>query len=63
MKDESTEKDSSVPIPEDFQVAVKKLLKGANKQQLSFVQECCYECERENDKVNKEEFSTESMPS
>lgn len=60
MKDkESSVEDSSVPVPEEFQTKVKALLKGANKQQLSFVRECCYECEREQEP----EFTDANMPS
>jgi len=54
-------KGASVPIPEEFQKKVQELLKGANRQQLSFVRDCCYQCE--SDMKPEPEFSTESMPS
>jgi len=62
--DTPKEKESSaVPIPEDFQKKVYALLEGANKQQLSFVRNCCNECENDMMKEEAPEFSTESMPS
>lgn len=51
-----TEKEDSVPIPEEFQVKVKALLEGANKHQLDFVRSCCSECE------HMEEFTDKEMP-
>jgi len=51
---------TEVPIPEEFQKQVQALLKGANKQQLRHVQDCCNECLNGMDK--EAEFSTEDMP-
>jgi len=51
---------TEVPIPEEFQKQVQALLKGANKQQLRHVQDCCNECL--NGMNKEEEFSTEDMP-
>ena len=51
---------TEVPIPEEFQKQVQALLKGANKQQLRHVQDCCNECL--NGMNKEEEFSTKEMP-
>jgi len=59
MHDEKKDAESTVPIPEEFQKSVKSLLKGANKQQLSFVRDCCCECESDSKEAM---MSTEGMP-
>jgi len=63
MDDKAKKSDTQeVPVPEEFQIAVKKLLEGANKQQLSFVRDCCYQCEEEQRKVEEPEFTDKDMP-
>jgi hypothetical protein len=62
-EDVSTSSDSGVKVPEEFQKKVAELLKGASKQEIDFVQDCCYDAMSELErKDRKSEFSTEHMP-
>jgi hypothetical protein len=62
-EDVSAESDSGVKVPEEFQKKVAELLKGATKQEVDYVQDCCYDVMNELDKADrKSEFSTEHMP-
>ena len=65
-KEEASEvaEGTEIPLPEKFQRSVQSLLKGANKQQLRHVQDCCNEClDGMAKEEREEEFSTKDMPS
>ena len=63
QNDVETSPNSGIKVPEAFQLKVDELLKGASKQEIDYVQDCCSDLMSEiYEKEHKDEFSTADMP-